>query len=58
MTLTSYFSSARFIIGPSRSRRPSSVMPGCRPSLPRLRSSFGNLRFAIVMLLGGKYAQL
>ena len=37
-TLTSYFSIARFIAEPQPQPISSSVIPGCRPSLPRARS--------------------
>ena len=40
MTLTSYFSIARFMVAPQPQPMSSSVMPGFRSSLSRLRSIF------------------
>ena len=57
-TLTSYFSSARFIIEPQPQPTSSSVMPGFSPSLPRLRSSLAICASSMVMSSRGKYAQL
>jgi hypothetical protein len=39
MTLTSYLSTARMIVDPQPQPMSSSVIPGCRPSLPSDRST-------------------
>ena len=45
MTLTSYFSTARMIVEPHPQPMSSSVIPGCRPSLPSDEVDLGHLRF-------------
>ena len=59
MTLTSYFSIARFIVRPQPQPMSSSVMPGLRSSLSRLQVDLGDLRlFDSVTSVPVKYAQL
>jgi hypothetical protein len=57
-TFTSYFSIARFIIDAHPQPTSSSVMPGCRPSLPSDRSILASCACCSVMSSRSKYAQL
>ena len=57
-TLTSCFSIARFITEPQPHPMSSSVMPGCRSSLPSARSILAICASSSVMSSRSKYAQL
>ena len=58
MTLTSYFSIARFMRRPQPQPMSSSVMPGLRSSLSRFRSTLAICASSSVMSGAVKYAQL
>src|ERR1700720_1333346 len=57
-TFTSYFSMARRMVAPQPQPTSSSVMPGCRPSLPSARSILASWASSSVMPPRSKYAQL